>query len=97
MTLYKKLISEMYAAHEAEMKAFDLTHEAYQTDQKKLQDEYNQIGMPIKEIMHSYEKQLCGKSERSGMGVYSSKLADKFWAEIKKRYPLIDFVGVKIG
>jgi hypothetical protein len=48
------------------------------------------------DILHFYEKQLCGKSERSGMGVYSSKLAEKFWLEIKKKLPMIDFVGVKI-
>jgi hypothetical protein len=97
MTLYKKLIQEMYRAHEAEMKAFDKLHALYQSDQKQYQPTYNDQGAKIKEVMLAYEKQLCGKSERSGMGVYSSKLADKFWAEIKIRYPLIDFVGVRIG
>jgi hypothetical protein len=97
MTLYKKLITEMYEAHDAEMKSFDAVHANYLTNQKKYQDAYNQAGVAIMEIMHGYEKQLCGKSERSGMGVYSSKLADKFWQEIKKRYPLIEFVGVKLG
>jgi len=96
-TKYLSLIKEMYQAHESEMAEFEKLHQAYEQNQKKWQKQFNDQGGKIVEIMRYYEKQLCGKSERSGMGVYSSKLAEKYWAEIKKRFSLIDFVGAKIS
>ncbi len=96
-TKYLSLIKEMYQAHALEMTEFEKLHQAYEQDQKKWQKQFNDQGEKVVEIMRYYEKQLCGKSERSGMGVYSSKLAEKYWAEIKKRFSLIDFVGAKIS
>lgn len=93
---YKALIKEMYEAHPDMMTELDTLHRAYALDQKKNQPEFNRLGGKAVEVMRDYERKLCGKSERAGMGVYSSKLAETFWKEIKKRYPLIDFVGVTI-
>jgi hypothetical protein len=42
-----------------------------------------------------WEQRLCAGMERSKNGVYSMKLADKWWEEIKKRYSHIEMVGVK--
>jgi len=97
MTKYQQLIAELYRDHAAEMEAFQAIHDDYMGNQKKYQAKFNTIGSNVMEILHFYERQLCGKSERSGMGVYSSKLAEKFWMEIKKKLPMIDFVGVKIS
>jgi len=97
MTKYQQLIAELYRDHINEMNAFQEIHDLYATDQKKYQDEFNSQGEKIMDLLHFYERQLCGKSERSGMGVYSSKLAEKFWGEIKKKLSMIDFVGVKIS
>lgn len=94
---YTALIKEMYQRHEGLMAEFDELHAKYESDQQKWQTEFNQKGKTVVEIMRFFEEQLCGKSERSGMGVYSSKLAEKYWQEIKKRFPLIDFVGAKIS
>jgi hypothetical protein len=97
MTKYQQVIAELYRDHQAEMEAFQAVHDKYMDNQKKFQDEFNEMGVTIMDLLHFYERQLCGKSERSGMGVYSSKLAEKFWVEIKKKLPMIDFVGVKIS
>ena len=96
-TRYKEVINALYQDHAEEMSAFQEIHDNYKSDQKKWQTKFNETGAHIMDLLHFYEKQLCGKSERSGMGVYSSKLAEKFWMEIKKKLPMIDFVGVKIG
>jgi hypothetical protein len=45
--------------------------------------------------MRDWEQRLCAGMERSKNGVYSMKLADKWWEEIKKRYSHIEMVGVK--
>ncbi len=97
MTKYQQLITELYRDHAEEMNSFQKIHDLYMEDQKKHQDEFNRQGESVMDLLHFYERQLCGKSERSGMGVYSSKLAEKFWDEIKKKLPMIDFVGVKIS
>lgn len=97
MTKYQQLITELYRDHAEEMNSFQKIHDLYMADQKKHQDEFNRQGESVMDLLHFYERQLCGKSERSGMGVYSSKLAEKFWGEIKKKLPMIDFVGVKIS
>lgn len=96
-TKYVSLIKEMYQTHQQVMDEFELLHQKYDKNQSKWQAKFNESGENILEIMRFYEKQLCGKSERSGMGVYSSKLAEKYWGEIKKRYSMIDFVGAKIS
>ncbi len=97
MTKYQQVISELYRDHAEEMAAFQEIHDKYVKNQKKYQVAFNVQGATIMDVLHFYERQLCGKSERSGMGVYSSKLAEKFWTEIKKKLPMIDFVGVKIS
>ena len=95
-TRYKEVIKALYQDHADELSAFQEIHDNYKTDQKKWQQEFNDKGSEIMDLFYFAERQLCGKSERSGMGVYSSNLAEKFWMEIKKKLPLIDFVGVKI-
>lgn len=96
-TKYTSIIKEMYSHHADLLADFDKLHTDYESNQKKYQKMFNQMGEKVMDVMRFYERQLCGKSERSGMGVYSSKLAEKFWAEVKKRYSMIDFVGAKIS
>jgi hypothetical protein len=36
---------------------------------------------------------LCGKSENSGYGKFSTSLSDKFWGEVRKYVPEVDNVG----
>lgn len=96
-TKYASLIREMYQQHQEMLVEFDKLHAKYAANQQKYQPAFNVAGEKVVEMIRFYERQLCGKSERSGMGVYSSKLAEKFWAEIKKRYSMIDFVGAKIS
>jgi hypothetical protein len=94
---YASLIKEMYQKQTELFGQFDDLHAQYELDQRKYQQDFNNLGEKVMEVLRFYERQLCGKSERSGMGVYSEKLAEKFWQEIKKRYALIDFVGAKIS
>lgn len=97
MQKYQQVIKLLYQEHAAEMADFQKLHDAYALDQSRWQKDFNQKGAVIVELMRGYERLLCGKSERSGMGMYSSKLAEKFWTEIKVRLPMIDFVGVLIS
>lgn len=97
MTKLQKLVTEMYDKYAEQFSQFQAVHDAFMRDRKANQAKFNKLGEKIMEPLRFYETQLCGKQERSGMGVYSSKLAEKYWVEIKKKFPMIDFVGVKIS
>ena len=96
MPKYRDLIRQMFSENEKLFMEFKDLHDKYAADRKKWQNEYNQMGTQVMEIIRVFEARLCGKSERGGNGVFSPKLADKFWVEIRAFFPLIDFVGVKI-
>lgn len=74
---------------------FKLIHDKYAVDQTKRQDEFNEVGVKVLEVVRSYEKMLCSHSENGTYGKYSANLADKFWDEVRKHFKLIDFIGVK--
>lgn len=42
-------------------------------------------------------RRLCGRMEQGANAAYSARLSEKFWGEVKLRFPLIDFVGATIS
>lgn len=96
MPKFREYFREMIDTHEEEFKEFADVHALYAQDKKKWQDEFNQKGEVVNEIIRTWESRLCGKSERGNNAVFSSRLAEKFRGEVKAFFPLIDFVGVKI-
>lgn len=94
---YKEYIQIMHAQHQQMLEEFKEVHDQYMMQPQKWQDEFNDKGKKIREIMQDYELRLCSNSEGGRYGKYASNLADKFWEEIRKTYPKIDFVGTKIG
>jgi hypothetical protein len=45
-------------------------------------------------ILQETEDQLCHNAEKAGHP--SSKLAEKFWNEVRRYFPAIDLVGVVV-
>ena len=95
MTKYQKYFTDMLDKHTQIFKQFKEVHDKYAQDSEKYKTEFNQIGSQVMDIIREYENRLCGHSERGMYGKFSSNLAEKFWAEIRKHYPKIDFVWVK--
>lgn len=75
--------------------AFKVVHDNYQADRKRWSQEFHQQGQVIVDIIRNWERRLCAGMERGNNGVYSSRLAEKFWGEVKTYLPLIERVGVK--
>ena len=69
-------------------------HMQYSMDQDGLQERFNKEGGEIVTIIREWETKLCSTSEKAGYGGYTSKLSEKFWEEVRKSFPLIDYVGV---
>lgn len=87
----------MISKHEEEFKEFKKIHDLFAKDRMKYQDDYNRQGSDIVDLINLYEKRLCSKMEGSKNSVYSANLAEKYREEIKKDYPLIDLVGVRLS
>jgi hypothetical protein len=89
-TIYQLMIDQNHDL----FKRFYEIHEKYVLDAKKYQEEFNAIGRDIQDVIHDYERRLCGKTESGQYSKFSGNLAEKFWTLIRKDYPKIDFIGI---
>lgn len=97
MTKYKQYFQEMLSANQTEFAKFKEIHDLFATNRMKYQDEFNRRGGVVMEIIHDWEKRLCSRMEGGQNGRYSANLSEKFKDEIRKVYPKIDLVGVKLS
>jgi hypothetical protein len=95
MTKYEEYYNKMLEDNADVFEAFRKVHDDYQSE-KTPQEEYNEAGKPVIEIIRDYEDRLCNRSEGSGYASYSGNLAEKFWGRIRSDFPMIDRVGVII-
>ncbi len=87
----------MLEGNKAAFAAFRRIHDAYALNEEKHQDEFNKEGEKILLITHEWENKLCMQSEKAGYGGYTSGLSEKFQAEVKKEFPLIDHIGIIVN
>lgn len=94
MTKYREYFERMLTSEKEKFDAFTKLHMQFSLDQDSLQEEFNREGTKIVAIIREWENKLCSTSEKSGYGGYTSNLSEKFWSEVRKSFPLIDYVGV---
>jgi len=97
MTKYKEFYKKLISEHQEEFSEFKKIHDLFAENRMKYQDDYNRQGSDIVDLINLYEKRLCSKMEGSKNSVYSANIAEKYREEIKKDYPLIDLVGVRLS
>lgn len=85
----------MWEAHKEILESFLVIHDKFKSNKKAYTKEFNEQGKAVREIMEEWDKKLCTQMERGKNGVFSSKVSEKFWNEVKKDFPLIEFVGVQ--
>lgn len=86
----------MIEQNKAAFDEFQKLHDEYALNPEANQEIYNEEGKKIQEIIRKYEDILCGHSEKSGYGNYTASLAEKFHDEVRKHFPKIDYIGIKI-
>ncbi len=96
MTKYKAYFKKMLDANKKSFDDFRKIHDKYTLDPDNYQEDYNIEGEIILEIIRDWENKLCMQSEKGGYGVFTTKLAEKFHDEIKKEFPMVDHIGLKI-
>jgi hypothetical protein len=92
---YKKYYQLMTERNKELFDKFSPIHTGFATDADAWADKFHTIGRDVVDVIRDWERRLCSGTEKGGYAAYSAKLAEKFWAEIKKDYPLIDQVGLR--
>lgn len=96
MTKFKQYYQQMWDAHKDILSEFMDIHDKYQKDRFNNQAEFNRIGKEARQVMEEWDQRLCKQMEKGSNGVFSSKVSEKFWNEIKQDFPLVEFVGVEV-
>lgn len=71
-------------------------YDQYGLEEEKYQEEFNSIGEKVLAVIQDWENKLCLQSEKAGYGNYTTNLSEKFQAEVKKVFPLIDHIGIVV-
>lgn len=91
---YKEFYKNTVEGNKTIFARFIEIHDKYSKDKDKFEHEFHEIGSEIMTILKKAEDKLCFQTENGRYGKFSSQLAEKFWEEIKKDFPLIDTVQV---
>ncbi len=95
MTKYQQYFQDMVSQHQTLFDAFQEVHDGYKTDRKQWSQRFHTEGQVLVDIIRDWEQRLCAGMEKGQNAKFSSKVAEKFWAEVKKRYSHIELVGVR--
>ncbi len=95
MNEYQKMFARMEEEHKELFANFKEIHDEYALNPAEWQKLFNQYGGEIMDVIREYERRLCANMATGKYGQFSAKLSEKFWGEVRKMYPKIDFVGVK--
>ncbi len=97
MTKYREYFEKMLEGNKELFEKFREVHQRYTLEEEKFQEEFNKEGEKILLVIHEWEDKLCSQSEKGGYGVFTGNLAEKFQAEVKKEFPLIDHIGIIVS
>ena len=75
---------------------FKKLHGKYVLSSNGLQEEFNKQGEKVLEVVREYENRLCSNTERGMYNKFSVGLAQKFQDEVRKLFPMIDHIGLKV-
>lgn len=95
MREYQKMFAIMMEQNKELFENFKDIHDNYALNPGQWQKIFNQYGSEVLDTVRDYERRLCGNMETGKYGRFSAGLSDKFWGEVRKAFPKIDFVGVK--
>ncbi len=93
---FRQYFNQMFEENKELFMEFKFIHDDYIKDRQKHVEQFNKVGKKVVAIISDWENKLCGHMEKGNNAVFSAKLADKFNNEVKKYFPMIDWVGVKI-
>lgn len=96
MVKYKEYVQKMLDENRKLFDEFKVLHDKYALSSNGLQGEFNEKGEKILELVREYENRLCTNTERGMYNKFSAGLAQKFQDEVRKLFPMIDHIGLKV-
>lgn len=93
---YKEYFQKMLEQNKELFDEFSEIHARYVVEPIRYQAVFNTFGAKITEIIRDWDRRLCSAMGRGAFSQYSQNLSEKFWTEVRKMFPAIDRVGVKI-
>lgn len=93
---FKKYYQLMVSQNQKMFDTFLATHNNFVMDQETYATQFHTEGRDVLDMIRFWERKLCSGMEKGNNSQYSSKLAEKFWEEVRKQYSHIDQVGVQI-
>lgn len=97
MIKFKEYFKTMCEENKHIFGEFQFIHDLYKANKKANQVVFNEQGIVVRHIIEDWDRKLCGRMERGKNATYSARLSEKFWGEVRLRFPLIDFVGATIS
>ena len=94
MVKYKEYVKKMLDENKEVFATFKKLHDEYARDTRTLQKKYNEEGSKIADIIREYDDRLCRNTERGQYSTFSGGLSEKFHAEVKKIFPMIEHIGL---
>ncbi len=93
---YKKIFEEIWDENKVLFQEFFILNSDYEEKEKRreIEDRFQKVGEAVHKLLIEGENDLCRQMEKSSHRLYSSKVADKYWDEIRKYFKYIDLVGV---
>ena len=76
--------------------SFRKIHDKYALKPDNFREEFNRIGRGVQDAVRQWESRLCKHSENGKYGKFSAGLAEKFQGEVRRLFPKIDEVGLRV-
>lgn len=92
---YKHFYQLMMEQNKDAFAEFKSIHDAFMLDPEKHRAKFNEVGLPLVDIIRDWERKLCHGMEKGKYANYSARLAEQFWNEVRKTFPKIDEVGIE--
>ena len=90
------MVQQMMDENQELFNNFKEIHDEYALDPPKWQKIFNNYGKEIQDMIRVYERKLLTNMATGKYGQFSTQVSDKFWGEVRKIFPKIDFIGVKL-
>ena len=96
MPKFREYFNQMFAQNRELFLQFKLLSDDYAKDKGKYKAAFDSQGTKVVAIIKEWEQRLCGHMEKGSNAQFSSRLADKFWDEVRAYFPNIDEVGLVV-
>ncbi|MCX8008418.1 MAG: hypothetical protein N3A54_01805 [Patescibacteria group bacterium] len=95
MRAYQKAFQTMIEQNKELFDTFKHIHDAYVLNPEANKQKFDDIGKDVVEIIREADRRLCAQMGKGMYSKFTQNLSEKFWGEVRKLFPKIDFVGVR--